>query len=425
MNHLNIFNYYKSKDERHEDVLTRNFLVLVKNLPTVQTGFFEMIRSNMQEIGVNDIPSAALGELSGEKFFTQMSSGDKELNDLSEKNVLSIIISDEAAPVNTCVIGSDRRARYDGVIFCNPAWVFIIENKPSVYNVRHEQLNPNLKNIDGANLIDKPCCLSWREIITLLNNLMMNYSFAHIEKTILDDFLTYIDNYYSWLNPYDSFGICKDSEYLINKRCYAIMEKFGTVQHHKGWKDYFESNNRTIKQIAIDYQPSGGSWQIVLWLYAGNTMKSADDMYSKINIDKLKRLLESDKGFELEDNLHYAKASDGIFGMPVKMHIYEYIEYWKNFGSLKQLKRDEFKAHFDKLVNDGVIDQSNFADYSKAILEKGYSTLNLCPGFLIKYVWDKNKAVSLDDSDEFENSLKQVLAYVYDVFGITKKENYK
>ena len=49
MDHLNLFAPFESKDDSHEDVLTRNFLILVKNIPLVQVGFFELIRETLRD----------------------------------------------------------------------------------------------------------------------------------------------------------------------------------------------------------------------------------------------------------------------------------------------------------------------------------------------------------------------------------------
>jgi hypothetical protein len=70
MNHLNVFNAYKSKSNSHEDELTRSFLILVKNIPMIQVMFFELIRKEMYEENIHSIAS---GDLSVEEVHTQLS----------------------------------------------------------------------------------------------------------------------------------------------------------------------------------------------------------------------------------------------------------------------------------------------------------------------------------------------------------------
>ncbi len=68
MDDLNIFNYFDHKNGYYEDVLTRNFLILLKNIPQVQTGFFETIRSKMADKKIQ-IPSIATGMLLPTEFY--------------------------------------------------------------------------------------------------------------------------------------------------------------------------------------------------------------------------------------------------------------------------------------------------------------------------------------------------------------------
>ena len=59
MEKLNFFNPFKDKDITHEDVLTRNFLLLLKNIPAVQIAFFELIKQKLPTIGLTDQGSVA------------------------------------------------------------------------------------------------------------------------------------------------------------------------------------------------------------------------------------------------------------------------------------------------------------------------------------------------------------------------------
>ena len=72
MERLNFFNPFKDKDITHEDVLTRNFLLLLKNIPAVQIAFFELIKQKLPTIGLESI---SMGQLSVSEIYTQVTSG--------------------------------------------------------------------------------------------------------------------------------------------------------------------------------------------------------------------------------------------------------------------------------------------------------------------------------------------------------------
>ena len=125
MDRLNVFNVYKDKELNHEDVLTRSFLILLKNISAVQAAFFELIRNKMPDIGLE---SFALGKLSISEIYTQTTSNGL-LKGKQEYKILSVVISDDEYSNSHVVQESSRNARYDGVVICDPSWIFIIENK--------------------------------------------------------------------------------------------------------------------------------------------------------------------------------------------------------------------------------------------------------------------------------------------------------
>ena len=255
MDRLNLFNFYKDKEQNHEDVLTRNFLVLLKNIPVLQIGFFEMIR----EKTTNCIfPSIARGELNVIEVHTQTTNGDSFFNQDCEANVLSILISDDEFRTDHCVKPSERAARYDGVIRCDPSWLFIVENKPSASNVWENQLDPSKEDVEGKNLIKDPCCLSWRDVIKLMNCILKNESVSGLERVFIEDFLEYVNDSFCWLNPYNKLSLCSGDKNLIDKRCEAILSEcfHKEINFHKGWKKYVDtaSEDGIVKQVALDLE---------------------------------------------------------------------------------------------------------------------------------------------------------------------------
>ena len=353
MDHLNIFNSYKNKSNNHEDELTRSFLILLKNIPIVQVMFFEMVRNELPEYKIESISS---GDLSVEEVHTQLSnSNDLFTSDIIEgRTLVSVIISDDKLESETTVRNDDRQARYDGVILCNPSWLFIVENKPSRDNIWLGQLNPNISEELDIKIKEKPCCLSWRRIISGLNSLIKNNMIVGLEGVLIDNFIEYVDNEYSWINPSTTFGVCKDNVYLLNKRCITAMSNVNVkgikpeVHYHKGWKHYIESGQNTIKQIALDANSDGSDWTVELWLYAGDTMNSAKETFEKLNLEKL-HILQS-QGYDISKNFHVSYRSSNLLWFDGSLTMEEYIKYWKNeFKTLKQAKKTEFSDLFNKL----------------------------------------------------------------------------
>ena len=251
MDHMNLFLPFANKDPLHEDVLTRNFLFMIKAVPVVREMVVNLILSRTKHIDV-DVFARIPNEFKIKDVFTQVYSGNQIFSRIGDSVVLSTLISNDAFESERQVEGSERHARYDGVLVCDPNLWIVIENKPSVENVWEGQLDPNLKGVGRKeNLIRKPCCLSWHDVISGLNGLLERNGLSETEKILIDDFLMYIDETYNWLNPFDRLDQCKDIVSLIDKRCRRIMEEIWhqQVQYHKGWKWYIQSSNPMIKEL--------------------------------------------------------------------------------------------------------------------------------------------------------------------------------
>lgn len=422
MNHINIFNPYRNKNNNHEDELTRNFLILLKNIPLVQAMFFEMIRKEINESknqnDANIMESFILEDFYLEEIHTQISNSNELFysETIEGRNLISIIISDDKLETEKKIVSSERKAIYDGVVLCSPSWLFIIENKPSKENIWLNQLDPNIRKNTNISINENPCCLSWRQIILNLGLLIKNNMLIGLEKTFIEDFIEYIDNEYPRINPYTTFELCKDNLSLLNKRCVSIMSKYTNgkeVKYHKGWKSYIESENNVIKKIALDanLNENTKNWKIELWMYAGVTMNSAKLAYQLIDTEKL-FVLQKD-GFEISEDFHLAYQASNIFYLQSTLSIEEYIKYWKDeYVNLKQVKRDEFNTFIDT----NLFPLNESLDFKEKILEKKYPNINICPGFLIKYKWEKKVAIDLERKKLFEKDFFEKVKRVLELF---------
>lgn len=421
MNHLNLFNPYENKANSHEDELTRNFLILVKNIPSVQILFFEMVRQEMVDVGMESI---ATGNLSVEEIHTQISNTHNIFSsDIADgRNLLSIIISDDKFEKEVEIKTVNRRAIYDGVITCSPDWVFIIENKPSKENIWVGQLSPNIAKERDISIESKPCCLSWRDIIEGMNKLVINKMVNGFELQAIEDFTEYVDNKYSWINPYTSFEICKGNEFLLDKRCNYIMEnckingKKREVKKHRGWKHYIESGVNTIKQIALDSKVDQEKVNIEMTLMAGDTMTGAREVFDKLDVEALLKLQE--EGFSLSSNFHVSYRASNLMWFKGSLSLEEYIKFWKSENNkLRQIKKDEFETYFNFLEEQGIVLKEDRKRIDEKIQQKKYGRLNICPGIGIKYSWDIQRAIDLDKANMFEEDFYNKLTKVFDTLG--------
>lgn len=410
MERLNFFNPFKDKEVTHEDVLTRNFLILLKNVPAAQVAFFELIRETMPGIGLESI---ALGKLSVSEVYTQVASGGR-LDAIQDHSILSVYISDDKFETEHKVSKSDRNARYDGVIVCEPSWMFIIENKPYVGNAWENQLNPNKDDVSGNTLIEQPCCLSWRDIIDTLSAVLEHNVVNDLEKTIIDDFMEYINEAYSWLNPYSRLALCKGNKWLLDKRCGAVLQQCfegKELKYHRGWKYYIDTSaeDDVVRQIALDTDGR----DVTLWMYGGDSMNSAKAMHNSIQVPKLQDILN--RGFDAWPNFHIAFSSTNLVWLPSNVDIVTYIQFWKD-TKIEQVKRENIEDYCKNLATQGIVVYDEELLYDKIISKQYNKGMNICPGLFMGYKWSIEEAIKLDNQGKFVEECREKIESIRSVY---------
>ncbi len=405
MDKLNIFTKYIRKENHYEDQLTHAFLTLLDYSVFAQILFINYIKNELKQKKVDDefIPSSSIeGSNTFKEIRTQINTS--RVDDY-EGRLIAILITDEQIDYNeNKIASSERKGVLDGLIETDDGYILTIENKPRHTDVWFDQLS--FKFPEGLEHEEKPVILLWKNIIKGLNDIMGNSMISFIEKKLIEQFLLYVDTHWSFLNPFDKLSMCKDDEYLIEKRLKSIMEllQLGNVSWHRGWHYSIKVNRPEIKEITL-FQRKGSDntdWSIELSLTPGDVMNQARHFYSNVKTNDLLKLAK--KKWKIIPNFHFAYRSSGLLWANTEMPTEEYLIYWKEkvkSGKLNQVKKEDWGKCLKLLLSKKIMAVSDKLKFSTIIGEKGYPNLNLCPGIVMSYKWNKNEAVDMDDQDRF------------------------
>lgn len=257
--------------------------------------------------------------------------------------LLSVVISDQELNYEgTKIQRHPRTARYDGIIEIGENLTLIIENKPKVENIWKDQLKPSDLNFseEEIEILQKPASLEWREIIRQLTEIMSNpESISREEKMLIEDFLSYIDDQFIVLNPYDNFYLCKNSPTLINRRIKNILKNIAgdkfEVRKQRGWGYEIELGFPEIRMAGLLLDKKEEDWQLTLALYFGLGVGQGRSFY-KHEID-LSEVEEA--GFNIHTHFKFSFISEGIIEAFPETDVERYVEYWsKNLADIRQLK---------------------------------------------------------------------------------------
>jgi hypothetical protein len=416
MHRLNYFNPYQSKGEWYEDQLTRAFLVVVRMIPLALSGFLDLIREKQISVR-SEKPISSFSELLTYDFtpYTQ-----RRTVPQTTGRLISVLMTDEGWKQETHIERSERKPVYDGVLCFDPEWIVIIENKP-FDNIRRGQLNPGPESHD-IKIDEKAIELSWREVVRNLTALLDASILSGSERRLLEDFLEFLDDQFSYLNPYDTFGLCKNSSTLVEKRCKKILESIGSgqVEWHGGWHTwYFELKDSPAKRCALHPSPRANPKWIELEINPADTMVQAKAFYKYLRAHGTEAFLNlRNLGWIIEPNFHFGYFAKG-FGHDVvtSLSLEAYLNYWAApLQPINQLRPDEqgFQSRLRQFVNEGLIAESDIEDVCLKATKLGAINLNVIPGVEMKYRWPLADAVAIDKSpgmvDESRNKVSEAIA---------------
>ncbi len=407
MNHLNYFEPYKSKGPHHEDQLTRAFLVVLRMVPLVQTTFIDLIRS-YQILNEHDrvLPTLTEPQMKLDNIQTQV----KNITD-SQGYLVSLLMTNKNWTPETKIENVDRSARYDGVIYfdSDPKWILVIENKPWSENVWEEQLNPSIAEDSEIEIVEDPVGIDWKEVIEHLSALLQKQLVHGAEALLIEDFLTFVDTHFGYLNPFSKFSICKDDPYLINRRCVRILESI-SIGEVQGQHIELGSNDLPARRIYLGIKrEQDNNWCIELKIHPGDTMAQARALYESLNTDALQDL--TNRGWNIDPNLHFSHIQKHLYWTNTPLDLEAYINFWEqNPQMISQVNRDssDFCDFFLQLLQDELISCEDVSGLEENFTKTGRSYLRTCPGLSCIYRWNREEALRLDDSeDTFIDEVRQ------------------
>lgn len=410
MERLNYFNPYQSKAVGHEDQLTRAFLVVLRMVPHAFCGFLDLIRDK-QLLAGNRMPLPSNSDL-----LTQNSAIQTQCSAVPQKSgqLISVLLTDQDGKELHSVQESARGARYDGVICFEETWIIVLENKPRHQDVWLEQVNPSLPSEEHKITIDPQLIvLRWPDVINRLSSLLNVKWLGNTDRLLIEDFLDFLNEHFPYLNPYDTFGRCKASKALLEKRCEAILNSLapGRVKWQGLWSNYYldlhcpaaKTTEAPVKRRVLRPVPQGEAFDIQLAMWPGDTMNQARAFYRHLADQGLAPFLNlREMGWELSTNFHFGFIQKGFgHGVRTTQSVDEYIRYWMDHvASIAQIIPDSngFARPLQTLAAQGLISDSDVSLVSAEAAKLGATNMNVIPGLELSYRWSLTDAATIDKS---------------------------
>jgi hypothetical protein len=237
---------------------------------------------------------------------------------------------------------------------------------------------------------------------------------------LVDDFLRFVDDHFSYLNPYTSLDICKDDAYLIRRRCSSILGEIAPelVKYHHGWADAIHLPSGPAQRIVLSPTGEGSEWSIELCMFPAVTVTQARLFYDQVRRDEFLGLAQL-KGWGLKPNLNFAFMGRYLAGAQTRLAVEEYLDYWlARKAQIGRLARGVTGFEmFSQLLSDGLISDDDLPKLHEISTNTQRQWVDLGPGFELRYSWRKPLAYERDKARAFAPEVKQRIQEAMSTWG--------
>lgn len=411
IDHLNIFNFYSKVDPRHENNLTRAFLVMLKNSPSLFNHFVERIK---KKAGIGDIDTSS--DVSEILFMTQTG---RDLTEHACNVVVPIIITEREIPVVSYMESGlpDRisgKNIADGVICIKPNIALTIEIKPHdhvVWSQVYGHVNIFGDEVERMNAVN----LTWYEIVKLMNDLKLfqsrffenRYFTAGLEARIIDDFIKYLLTYFPQLTPYDEIKYCVGNRIAFEKYIQDLLNKLNFGAKFGSYIDFADQkHNLWVKRFYLTIDKDLKNFIIDLW--PADTTNQAKEFYTHSALEKINDLINS--GWNIGSNLHLAFMSSNLVWLAPRINPFDYINFWQNKKQMiRQYRRENFQELYDFLSSNGMLKDTELEDVHDHFDKTNRNHINLCPGLQITYKMPIDDALKYESMGNLPEQITQLV----------------
>ncbi len=421
--HINIFEPFTHKPAHHEDTLTRAFLIILRAVPVAHAAWLHLVgEGHRRNEGTG--PLGLLHELPTPSIHTQVGSLPHPV-----ERVVSLLQTNEHYFAKNEVKASDRGQRFDGVISYPPKLAIVLENKLWAGTVWEGQLSINLGELTSGldatqppDLDPRPSCVTWASIVDAWANLLQANALGPAERVLVDDFLELVERHFDHLRPFSRVGMCEDSEFRLRRRARNLLVDLvgeNAVDDHRGWGTCVllpKPNGAAATMIGFFPNDPGTDLRIEVAL--GDTLKQSRALYERFDYSATVQALVK-AGWETQTNLHGMHMTKGLFYPAPVSDPERYWSLWpEHLEWIRPWPRKEFTELFALLLEQGLARADERPSFDASFTDTNRQSINLCPGFIVRFRIPFNQAATLDEQGRLEDTVWQEMQRVASAFDL-------
>lgn len=399
--HLNVYEPY-DRPPHHEDQLTRAAAIVMRAIPLARDALLARL----------DAPPSA--RLPAPEFDIQTGLVIElpEFEDDNEAPVIQHLISvflspDEGLDLTDSVVAEreDREQRLDGVLRFGRELVVIVESKIIGEAPTDQAERVKLRGVEVVS--KRVASLGWHELFEDWWALLERGLLAPAERVLLEDLVTYTEEYFPNLLPFRTLALAGEHELRRQRRLMALLREVTQLDGVRGRSPngaeiILESDPGTMSTQRIALLRQGDYLALLTW--PAELKKQATALYGSRRAERLLKLVSAEpEKWSAVPNPHLAfiwATPDQALYTHCELDLVEYVRRWSREDF------EQIRAHAPETVRDQLWPWLRNQGYASAdddqwldayLDQLGRRDAHLRPGIEARRRWPWAEPVALDD----------------------------
>lgn len=390
---LNFFDPNKDIPAHHENQLTRAFLVVLRISPAAHQVWLSLAA-----------PDRKLYELPRPWSFDtqrwQMFDSVPEVAEAIEG--ISVLQAADVQAIDGPVQITDRGQVLDGIVRYGDELLIVVETKLDgpVATGQAQYLNVHEAPVRFAGIHT----VSWRDLLARWSDLVESEVVVGSERTLIMDFLDFVERRFPRLGPFTTLGRCKGNSFRVNWRLNAVLNEIaGGIT--ETWLEL--PGRSTLHRAYLQFQES--SQHIRLALYPADTLTQAKAFYTRP--EAVSRVLSlRDGGWNVEPNFHFGYIASGLAWTTTDAQLEEYVAYWcEQIGGMGLIPREKWEEFWRSLVQRRFARSDEKMKFDQSFTNTDRESAAPRPGLICFYPWKLSEATLLDDDSRLVATVAEQL----------------
>jgi hypothetical protein len=396
---LNFFEPFERLPPNHENQLTRALLLVLRLSPVAHEAWL-----------ARAAPGRRLHELPVATFNTQRRAVRAETNAEDQVPLVSVFLAPNK-PLGEDVIvkESDRLQVLDAVIEYGDVLVMVVENKVAeASDAQARELN-----ITGSGVVisagQEREVVTWPQVIGDITGIVERGLAGGAERTVLEDFLAYVEDHFAELGPYRTLGLAQGNEFRTKRRLRALLgEAAGQDARIDKWGPTVDLPE--LPGTASRAYLLAADGNIALSLNPADTLSQARAFYTRPAAVAALQTLAKDPDWKVSPNFHFGHMEGGYAWTTTQIDAERYMELWQaKIATTGRVKRDDWDEYWTWLVQEQVATPNDRAEFDRCFTLTKRQSADPRPGLEVVRRWELGEAEALDGQQQLREKIAAAL----------------